>query len=685
MSSDKSSPPIAEKRPVLLELFNHQRVDDYYWLREKDDPEVIAHLEAENAYTQAQTAHLEPLQQTIYEEMVGRIQETDSTVPYKMGEYFYYSRTEAEKQYSIYCRKHQSLDAPEEIILDENKLAEGEAYFKIGAISMSPDHQLMAYAKDTDGGETYTIYVEKLATNEIIDEIPNCAPTLVWGNDNQHLFYTVQDESWREYKVMRHALGQSPASDVEIFHEPDRLFNAHVSKSMDKAYIFVSSHSIVTSEYFFIDANMPTAELTLFAARRPTIDYDLDHRKGEFFVRTNEDATNFKLMKTAVSHTAPENWQTVIPHSPDKLLQGFDVFDVHLAVYGRANGLRTIDVYNLEQETNHTLTFDEEVYAVYPGINPSPHTDQLRIIYSSMTTSDTTYDYDMNSRELTFLKEEPVLGEYDKENYVTERHFAPARDGVLIPVSLVYRKGMKKDGASPCLLYGYGSYGATIDPAFNQKILSLVDRGFVYAIAHIRGSQTMGRHWYEKGKFLHKKNTFFDFIDSARYLIAERFTTSEKLVINGRSAGGLLMGAVTTMAPTLFHAVVAGVPFVDVVTTMLDADIPLTVAEYEEWGNPNLENYYHYIRSYSPYDNTTPQSYPHILITAGLNDPRVQYWEPAKWTAKLREVKLNDNKLYFKIHMGAGHFASSGRYDYLKDVAFEYAFMIDCVSGEERE
>ncbi|MEM7336308.1 MAG: S9 family peptidase [Chloroflexota bacterium] len=673
------NPPIAKKKPHLLEIHNHQRVDNYHWLRDRESEAVLAHLRAENKYAELKTTHLEALRTQIYEEMVGRIQETDSSVPFQIKNYFYYTRTEEGKQYPIHCRKHGSLDANETIILDENVMAEGQPYFKIGTIIISPNQELMAYAQDTAGGEVYNLIVENLTTGEIVDQIANVAPTVVWGNDNQTLFYTVQNEAWREYKVMRHTLGQAADSDVELFHEPDELFSVDIDKTNDDAYLILGSYSIESSEIYYLDANMPEGEFALFAKRRPKIEYDLDHRHGEFFIRTNEDASNFKLMKTAVSNTDASQWQTVIPHNPDKLLQYAQLFENHMAVFGRADGLRCIDVYDFDSGTNHTIRFSEDVFAVYGSDNPSPKTNKLRIRYTSMTTSDTIYDYDMDSRELDFLKAEPVLGGYNKDDYVTERIFASARDGAQIPISLAYKKGFKKDGSHACLLYAYGSYGASMEPAFNQKILSLVDRGLVYAIAHIRGGQEMGRHWYENGKFLHKKNTFFDFIDSARYLIDQQFTVSEKLAINGRSAGGLLMGAVTTMAPTLFEVVVAGVPFVDVVTTMLDASIPLTVGEYEEWGNPNDETYYHYMMDYSPYDNTTAQAYPHILITAGLNDPRVQYWEPAKWTAKLREVKTNDNKLLFKVHMGAGHFSSSGRYDYLKDIAFEYAFILDCL------
>lgn len=672
-----TTPPIAEKRPKTLTLHGHERIDNYYWLREKESPDVLAYLEAENAYVKAQTAHLEDLTETIYQEMVGRIQETDSTVPFKLGDFFYYSRTVEGLQYRIHCRKHGSLDAPEQILLDENKLAEGEEYFKVGDLEMSPDQSLMAYSVDTEGGEVYTIKVQNVASGEMIDEIPNVAPTIVWANDNKTIFYILQDEAWRQHKIMRHTLKTAVSTDTELLHEPDELFNVYVFKTKDDAYLLLASFSIETSEYYFLDANSPYDELQLFAPRTKGVDYDLDHRKGEFYIRTNAKAQNFKLLKTAVNALDPENWQMVIPHNPSRLLQDFELFDDHLVVYGRFNGLRVIDIYEIESNEMHTIELPDPVYAVYGDINPTVHTSTLRISYTSLSTAPSVYDYDMNERTLTLLKQEPVLGGYDKENYVSERHFATAADGTQIPLSLLYKKGLDLNAQNPCLLYGYGSYGASMEPSFDQKRLSLVDRGFVYAIAHIRGGQEMGRHWYDNGKFLHKKNTFTDFIDCAKYLIEEKITKVSGLAINGRSAGGLLMGAVTTMAPELFGVVVAGVPFVDVVSTMLDTSIPLTVGEYEEWGNPNDAEYYHYMLSYSPYDNTTAQAYPHILITAGLNDPRVQYWEPAKWTAKLRDLKTNDNKLLLKTHMGAGHFSSSGRYDYLRDIAFEYAFILD--------
>ena len=684
MKKDTLNPPIAKIKSKELTLHGHTRIDNYYWLREKTNPDVIAHLEAENAYTQAMMAHTTNLQETLYKEMVGRIQETDSTAPYKKRDYYYYSRTEAGKQYKIHCRKLGSMDAEEEIILDENVLAEGNDYFKLGVAEISPNQHLLAYSTDTSGGEKYTVFVKDLRTGDLFsDQIENTFYFLEWANDNQTLFYTINDDAWRSYKLFRHTLGTDVSSDVELFHEADELFGIYLGKTKDDAYLLMLVESIETSEWYYLDANQPLADFTLFRARQQDMLYQLDHRQGEFFILTNDQAQNFRMLKTAVSTPDQSNWQEIIPHNSDKLLESFDLFDGHMVVYGRSQGLQTIDIHNFTNGEDHTVIFPEPVYATKRKLNPESNSTKVEFVYTSLTTADSTYSYDMDSRDWTLIKQDPVLGGYDPANYETEWVFAIAEDGVQVPMSIVYRKGMVRDGNTPCLLYGYGSYGASTSPAFDQKRLSLIDRGFIFAIAHIRGGQEMGRHWYDDGKFLNKRNTFTDFIACAKHLIAEKYTSAEKLAVNGRSAGGLLMGGITTMAPELFKVVVAGVPFVDVVTTMLDTSIPLTTGEWEEWGNPNDEEYYHYMLSYSPYDNTTAQAYPNILITAGLNDPRVQYWEPAKWTAKLRAVKTDDNILLSKTIMGAGHFASSGRYDYLKDVAFEYAFILDIFGIKE--
>lgn len=674
------TPPVAAIKPKELTLHDHTRTDNYFWLREKDNPEVIAYLEAENRYTEAIMAHTESLQEELYQELVGRIQETDSTAPVKKGNFYYYSRTEAGKQYKIHCRKEGSLDAPEQILLDENALAAESSYFRLGVFEVSPNQQLLAYSTDTTGSERYTLVVKDLVSGEMLpDAVPNTFYSMEWGNDNKTLFYTVQNEAWRSHKVFRHTLNTDAAADVEIFHEPDELFNVYLYKTRDENYLVITCASQETTEEHYLDAHTPEGEFMLLAPRRRGWKYILSHRDGEFFILSNDEAPNFKVMFTAVATPSPEHWQTFIDHDPNTYLESIDLFMDHLVVYGRHNGLQTISIHSFSGNILQPVPFPEPVYATMSSSNPEFDTDRLRFVYSSLTTSDSTIELDMNTLEWSVIKQEPVLGGYLAENYQAERTFATAPDGTQVPISLVYKKGLVRNGNNPCLLYGYGSYGASMPPAFDHKRLSLIDRGFVYALAHVRGGKEMGRHWYDQGKWLNKKNSFTDFIACAQHLIKENFTSSEKLAINGRSAGGLLVGAVTVMAPELFKVVVAGVPFVDVVSTMLDETIPLTVPEFEEWGNPKEKKYYDYMLSYSPYDNTTAKAYPHILITAGLNDPRVQYWEPAKWTAKLRALKTDNNLLLLKTHMGAGHFASSGRYDYLRDIAFDYAFILDII------
>ncbi|MFQ5421558.1 MAG: S9 family peptidase, partial [Anaerolineae bacterium] len=490
-------------------------------------------------------------------------------------------------------------------------------------------------------------------------------------------FYAVQNEAWRSHKLFRHTLGADAANDEELFHEPDELFNVWIDKTRDNAYLIFTSESLETSEAYYLDANDAHGAFTLFTPRQQGVLTYLDHRQGSFFILTNEDAKTFKVMQVPVSHPDKSHWQALTAHNPDKLVESIELFAGHLVINGRSQSLQTLDIHNFNTGETHAVAFPEPVYAIKGSENKIADTDRFRFVYTSLTTSDSVVEVGMNGRSWTLIKQEPVLGNYDPANYATERLWATADDGVKVPLSLVYRKGMVRDGSHPCLLYGYGSYGVSTSPQFDQKRLSLLDRGFIFAIAHIRGGQEMGRHWYDDGKFLHKKNTFTDFIACARHLLAAKYTGRDRLAAMGRSAGGLLMGAVTTMAPELFQAVVAAVPFVDVVTTMLDASLPLTAGEWEEWGNPTDEAFYRYMLSYSPYDNTTAQAYPHLLITAGLNDPRVQYWEPAKWTAKLRTVKTDSSQLLLKVHMGAGHFSSSGRYDYLKDIAFEYVFLLD--------
>ena len=672
------TPPVAKTDPKVDTVHGEERLDNYFWLREKSNPEVIEYLEAENRYTEAMMQHTDDFQEQLYQELLGRIKETDLSVPEKMGDYYYYSRTEEGKQYPIYCRKKGGLEAEEEILLDQNALAEGNEYLEIGVYKISPNHQLLAYSIDTTGGESYTLYVKDLNTGQLLaDQIPNTYYSVEWANDNQTLFYTTLDAAKRPYKLHRHQLGSDPAVDALIYHEADESFFLDVSKTRSKAYLLMELENINTSEVHYLEADQPTDDFRVISPRQSELEYSVEHHDDQFLIVTNADAVNFKLMRASVNNPSRENWEEIIPHREKVKLDGVSAFQNHLVISEREDGLQKIRVRNLTTDEEHAVDFPEPVYTVRQGRNPEFNTNTLRFNYASLITPMSVFDYEMDARTRELKKQDEVLGGYDPSLYESERIFAKAADGTPIPISLVYKKGLVKDGGSPLLLYGYGSYGINSDPYFSSNRLSLLDRGFIYAIAHIRGGEEMGRAWYENGKLLQKRNTFTDFIACAEHLIAEKYTASDKLVIQGGSAGGLLMGAVTNMRPELFGIVIAKVPFVDVVNTMLDASIPLTVIEYDEWGNPNEKKFYDYIKSYSPYDNIEAKEYPHILVTAGLNDPRVHYWEPAKWTAKLRASKTGDKQLLLKTEMGAGHGGPSGRYDYLREIAFEYAFIFD--------
>ena len=672
------TPPVAKTDPKVDTVHGEARVDNYFWLREKSNPEVIAYLEAENKYTEAMMQHTEDFQEQLYQELLGRIKETDLSVPEKIDDYHYYTRTEEGKQYPIYCRKQGNLEAAEEILLDQNALSEGHEYLEVGVYEISPNHQLLAYSTDTTGGESYTLYIKDLNTGQLLaDQIPNTYYSVEWASDNQTLFYTTLDAAKRPYKLYRHQLGSDPAADPLIYHETDESFFLDISKTRSKAYLLMELENINTSEVRYLEADQPTGDFNVVSPRQSELEYSVEHHGDQFFIVTNADAVNFKLMRASVNNPSRANWQEMIPHREAVKLDGVSAFQNHLVISEREDGLQKIRVRNLATDEEHAVTFPEPVYTVRQGRNPEFNTTTLRFNYASLVTPMSVFDYEMDARTRELKKQDEVLGGYDPSLYESERIFAKAADGTPVPISIVYKKGLTKDGGNPLLLYGYGSYGINSDPYFSSNRLSLLDRGFIYAIAHIRGGEEMGRAWYEKGKLLHKKNTFTDFIACAENLIAEKYTASDKLVIQGGSAGGLLMGAVTNMRPELFEIVVAKVPFVDVVNTMLDASIPLTVIEYDEWGNPNEKMFYDYIKSYSPYDNIEAKAYPHILVTAGLNDPRVHYWEPAKWTAKLRTLKTGDNWLLLKTEMGAGHGGPSGRYDYLKEMAFEYAFIFD--------
>ena len=673
-----ATPPIAAQRPYVHSLHGDDRPDPYFWLRDREDPEVMAYLKAENAYTEAMMQHTEPLQTALYDEMLSRIQETDLSVPYRKGDYYYYSRTEEGKNYAISCRKLGSLDAPEEVLLDQNQLAEGKDYFALGVLQVSPNHELLAYSIDTTGAEVFTLQFLDLKTRQLYSEsIPETDYSFAWGNDNQTVFYTQVDEAHRPHKLFRHQLGSAIAEDVLIYHEPDDSFYLGVGKTRSQAYMLISLGSKITTEIHYLDANNPTGEFQVVRPRTTGLEYDVEHHTDTFYIATNENAINFKLMQAPVGNPIMENWQEVLPHREDVLLEGVSAFAKHLVIYERQDGLPKVRIRLLATGEEHYMAFSEPTYEVYESTNPDFNTTTLRYTYTSLTTPSSVFDYDLESRSQTLKKETPVLGGYDRTQYISERLQATAPDGSIVPLSLVYKKGVTRSGANPVYMTGYGAYGFSYPDSFSSTRLTLLDRGVVVAIAHIRGGSEMGRNWYEWGKFLQKKNTFTDFIACAEELIQQGWTSPQHLAISGGSAGGLLMGAVLNLRPDLFKAAIAHVPFVDVVTTILDTSLPLSVMEWEEWGNPNKVDFYDYMKSYSPYDNVTAQAYPALLITAGLNDPRVSYWEPAKWTARLRELNQGDQILLLKTNLGAGHGGASGRYEQLKEIAFEFAFLLD--------
>ncbi len=684
VSLDAVAPPVAQVVPKELTAHGHTRVDDYYWLNDRDNPDVIAYLTAENEYTDALMGHTTTLQKRLFDEIKGRIKQTDLSVPYREGEYFYYSRTEDGKDYPIYARKRGSLDAPEEIVLDVNVLAEGHDYYSAFP-NVSSAGDIAAYAEDTQGRRIYTIRFKEIATGQVYPEqITGTSGNMAWAEDNRTLFYMKRDpQTLRAFQVYRHTLGTDPAADRLVYEEKDSEFSSYVRKTKSKAYIVISSSHTEMDEHRFVDARRPEGEFRVFIPRQRGHEHYMDHLGDHFYIRTNTGgAANFKLMRTPVGRTAVTNWEEVIPHRGDVFVEGFELFRDHLVVEERRNGLIELRVRPWSGE-EHYIRFDDPAYLAYTTSNREIDTPLLRFGYTSLAAPQAIYDYDMNTRQRTLLKEDEVLGGYDPERYGVERLYAPARDGVTeVPISLVYRKGLAKDGTNPLLLYAYGSYGASMDASFSSTRLSLIDRGFVYAIAHIRGGQELGRRWYEEGRKFNKKNTFTDYIDAAEFLIAQGFTSPERLFARGGSAGGLLMGAVVNMRPDLFRGVVAHVPFVDVVTTMLDESIPLTTFEYDEWGNPDELESYQYMLSYSPYDQVTAQAYPNMLVTTGLHDSQVQYWEPAKWVAKLRATKTDGNRLLLKTHMDAGHGGRSGRDRRYEELAFEFAFILDLLEPE---
>lgn len=685
MNAKKVDLPVAPIKQRKFTIHGEERVDNYYWLREKENPDVIAYLKAENDYTKKMMNHTEEFQRSLFVEMKNRIKEDDMSAPEKSGDYYYYNQTEKDKQYKTYHRKKGSLDAEEELLLDENELAKNHSFFQLGIFKVSPNHKLLAYSINTSGSEEFTIFIKDLTTDKILsDQITNTSYGFEWADDNETFYYTTLSEIKQPDKVYRHKLGTDPGKDELLYHETDAKFDLFLTKSDDKRCIFITLRSMTTSEVRFNMANNPKDNFKVINPRQHKLEYYTEHWNEKFYIRTNDKAENFKLMITPVSTPTKEFWKELIPHREAVMLTNIDVFENHLVVYEREDGLLRIRVINQESDDDHYIDLPEPIYTVwrpqplYPSlVAPEYFTTTLRFHYTSLITPHTAFDYEMNKKEMTVVKKDEVMGGYDSNKYCTERVTATAKDGSSIYISLVYQKGMKKNGENHLLLNGYGSYGYSLDPRFLSSRLSLIDRGIIFGIAHIRGGGEMGRKWYEQGKLLKKTNTFTDFIACAEYLIEEEYTSPDKLSILGKSAGGLLMGAVVNMRPELFHVVVTHVPFVDVINTMLDPSIPLTVMEYEEWGNPENKEYFDYMKTYSPYDNVENKNYPHMLITAGYNDPRVQYWEPAKWTAKLRALKTDTNILLLKTEMSSGHAGKSGRYDYLKELALYYAFILD--------
>jgi oligopeptidase B len=678
------TPPVAQKKAQTLEAHGDVRIDNYYWLRERTNPDVLAYLEAENAYTEAVLADTAALQSELFEELTNRLQPDDSTVPSLYHGYYYLSRFDEGLEYPIYIRRKGAVDAPDEVTLDVNKVAEGHGFCSVSDNLVSPDSKLLAWAVDTVGRRKYTIHVTDLATGELLpDVLPDVTGNLAWANDSQTLIYTQQDpETLRPYQVWRHRLGTDPADDDLIYEEIDPTFGVYVWKTRSEKFILIQSDQTLATEYRFLDADHPEGDPQIIAPRERDVEYSVDHVGDRFIIRTNLGAENFRLMEAPVADPGRDHWIELLPGREDVLLEGVDAFQDFMVVTERRDGLRHLRVIPWNGAAETDVVFDEPTYETWVDDNEEFDTSILRYGYSSLNTPETIYDLDLVTGERTLMKQDQIRGGFDPANYVVERLMAPARDGVQVPISLVYRTGLPRNGTNPLLLYGYGSYGYSMEARFRSSVVSLLDRGFVYAIAHVRGGQEMGRWWYEDGKLLNKKNTFTDFIDCGRFLVAEGYTAPDRMFANGGSAGGLLMGAVANMAPELFAGIIADVPFVDVVTTMLDDSIPLTTGEFDEWGDPKDEVYYDYMLSYSPYDNVTAKAYPPMLVTTALEDSQVQYFEPAKWVAKLRATKTDSNPLLFTCEMSAaGHGGVSGRYKRYQETALEYAFILGVLNG----
>ncbi len=685
--------PAAQK---ISDTVSGNRIDNYYWMKLSDEQKnavqkdektqrVIDYLQAENEYLKTKMSHTEDLQKKIYDEIIGRIKQTDESVPYKDNGYWYYTRYEESQEYPIYCRKKGTLQGSEEVLLNVNDLAKGHDYYSITGLSVSEDNNLLAYAEDSVSRRRYTVYVKDLRTGKMVENpVPNTEGQVTWANDNKTYFYTQKDSmTLRSRWIVRHKVGTSYKMDAIVSEEKDETFYTGIYKTKSNRYLVIWAGSTLTNHYQVLDANTPEGKFKEFTPRERGLEYSIDHYQNKFYVVTNWDALNFRLMETSETKTTKENWKDKIAHRKDTLLQGIEIFKDYLVLSERANANTLMRVIDQRSGSHHYLNFGEAAYTIFPSTNLDFDTELLRYGYTSMTTPTSTYDYNMKTRDKKLLKQQEVVGGYNPEDYQTERLWASADDGTKIPMSIVYKKGIKKDGSNPTLIYGYGSYGSSMNPYFSSTRLSLLNRGFVYAIAHIRGGQEMGRQWYEDGKMFKKKNTFTDFIDCSEFLIEENFTSSDKLFASGGSAGGLLMGAVVNMRPDLYKGVIAAVPFVDVVTTMSDESIPLTTGEFDEWGNPDSPESFMYMLEYSPYDQVKPQAYPNMLVTTGFHDSQVQYWEPAKWVAKLREMKTDNNTLLLRTNMETGHGGTTGRFKVYKETAQEYAFLLDLAGLKE--
>lgn len=682
--------PVAQKIPVTFEQNGVQWTDDYFWMRLSDEQKmaenpddqtkaVIKYLEEENDYRERCMKPISNFEQTIYEEIKARIKQTDMSVPYFYNGYYYLTRYDEGNEYPVYSRKKGNLQAPDEVLLDLNELSTGFEYYSVATRAVSPDNEKLAFSEDNIGRRQYTIKIKNLATGELYpDIIKNTSGGITWGNDNKTLFYAVNDEALRSHKIYRHILGTDVTEDVCVFHEKDETFSTFIYKTKSKKYLVIASSSTLSNEYRILEADNPQGSFRLFENRKKNLEYDIEHLDDKWYIRTNKDgATDFKIMYCHESGTTIHHWKDFIPAKPTILIEGMEVFTDFMVISERVLGLTKIRIKPWNDTDEFYIEFQEPVHTVYTGINPECDSSVVRLEYTSLTTPNTTFDYDVVNKQLRLLKRQEVLGDFNPENYVSERYMVPSEDGQPVPLSIVYKKGFSKNGTHPALLYGYGSYGYSMDPYFSSARLSLLDRGFVFAIAHVRGGQEMGRDWYEKGKFFYKRNTFTDFIHCGLFLVKEQFADKDLLFAQGGSAGGLLMGAVVNMNPGMWKGIVAQVPFVDVINTMLDETIPLTTGEFDEWGNPKEENFFHYMRSYSPYDNVEKKEYPAMLVTTGFWDSQVQYWEPAKWVAKLRDYKTDSNPLFLYCNMDTGHGGASGRFKKIEETAMEYTFLLD--------